>query len=348
MNDGSTAAPPAVADRALDFWSRFRDTFGPALVGLVGGGLTVGVVYVSVAQLLKNASMTYAAFPSEQPPWLVRDISLPPVIGVVFALIGLVAPFAMGLATAWLVRERDRWGEISAGLTTGLMGSLAAYVVGIGWAVTLAMAVVPSIADLTLLGESTRAPTEATAAPSDRLAQKYPDLKDKPADERGLVFFSKIISDQIAGSAYGIWLGVGLSLATVGVLGFCGTLAGGWLFRRGGSWKSIVWPYLELTVSTSVTAGWLIARCIDDRRPMAWFEAVCLVAVTVLVLAGVVGRWNALLRVTIAVTWVLVLSGAGFGGRMPAEVAYSAYALLGVLLARHWFYSGRRPVVAPV
>jgi hypothetical protein len=175
-------------------------------------------------------------------------------------------------------------------------------------------------------------------------------LKDVPADERGARFFAKIISDQVVGGASGIWLGVGFSLTTVGLLGFCGTLAGGWLLRRGGSVRSVIVPYFELTVSTSVAAGMLICVAIGLRDALNGFGAVCLVAVTALVVTGVIGRWNWLLRVATALAWVMVLSGAGLDTRMPEVVTwggYLAYSVLGVLLVRHWFSLGRQPVGAP-
>ncbi|MDB5311009.1 MAG: hypothetical protein JWO38_5211 [Gemmataceae bacterium] len=347
MSDGITSTSPATSD-TIGFWSQFRRTFGPVLVGLLGGGLTAGVACSAMLPLLKNVSDTYSQYPSLQPPWLARDVSPPGVVLIPLAVLGAVAPFGMGLATAWLVRSKDRWGEVSAGLTTALTGTLAAYAVGIGWAVVLATVVVPSIWDLTLFGDSTKAPAEAAGKPSDVLAERYPDLKEQPADERGGKFFAKIVADQVVGSAYGVWLGVGLSLATVGLLGFCGTLAGGWLLRRGGSCRSIAVPYFELTVSTSVAVGQLILAAAGLGNSMTWFRAVCLVAITTLVVVGVVDRWHWLLRVAIAATWGLVLWGAGLGDSasgLPAPVAYLTYGVLGFLLVRHWFFSARRPAV---
>lgn len=125
MDDGITSAPPP---DAAGFWSQFRRTFGPALVGLVGGGLTIGVALAVTGELFKNVAKTYAEFPSLQPPALARDITLPTVVLIPLVILGFVAPFGMGLATAWLVRAKDRWGEVSAGLTTALTSTLAAHV----------------------------------------------------------------------------------------------------------------------------------------------------------------------------------------------------------------------------
>jgi hypothetical protein len=345
MSEDRNTTTPEAAPR---FWSRFRETFGPALVGLIGGGLTIGVALTATVPLLKNAANTYAEFPSLLPPGLIRDVSIPSAVLVPLAALGVIAPFAMGLVTAWLVRRRDRWDQASAGLMTGVTSGLAACVVGLGWAVALATTVVPSIADLTLFAEATKTPAVAGEKPADAFLKYYPDLARTPADERGGLFFAKIVSDQVAGTAYGVWLGVGLSMASVGSLGLFGTLVGSWLLRRGGSWRGNVVPYLELTVATALATGRLVGGVAGYDESLTWFGAAALLAATALVVFGVVGRWNALLRVAVAVTWVLVFAGAGFGGsRFPAAVAYLAYGALLVLLYRRWYRASHQPVLAP-
>lgn len=350
MNDNNSSTRPATTPgNTTGFWWRVRLTFGPALAGLLGGGLTIGISYSALVTLLKNVANTYAKYPGVETPWLARDLTLPTLLVIPVVVLGAVGPLGMGLATAWLVRSKDRWGDVSAGMTTALTSSLAAYVVSIGWAVTVATVVVPSIADLTLFGNSTRAPTEATGKPSDVLAERYLDLKETPADDRGAVFFAKIISDQVIGSVNGAWIGVGVSLVTVGLLGFSGTLAGGWLLRRGGPWWSIVVPYGEFTVATSLCAGTLGMAVLGLGRPTTWLGATCLLANTALVVMGVIGRWHWLLRVGVALSWGLVLSGAGLDNRMSQPVtlaAYLAYGVVGVLLFRHWFVPSPRSATA--
>jgi hypothetical protein len=340
-----------VSQGSTGFWWRYRITFGPALVGLLGGGLTIGIALSAMIPLLKNVANTYAKYPSLPAPWLAQEISLPSIILVPVVILGAVAPFGMGLATAWLVRSKDRWQDISAGLTTALTGSLAAYVASIGWAVSLATVVVPSISDLTLFGDSTKASIEPNGKPSDVLAERYPDLKETAANERGGQFFAKIVSDQVIGSANGVWLGVGLSLATVGLLGFFGTLAGGWLLRGGGSRWSIVVRYAELTVSTSLSAALILSAFLDVGMPITWLGTSCLIATTALVITGSIGRWHWLLRITIAVTWVLVLSGAGIDRRTSTPIAiaaYLAYGTMGCLFLRHWVLHRGRLQLAQV
>lgn len=344
MSEERQEAAPEAAAR---FWPRFGSTFGPAFVGLIGGGLTIGVALTAAVPLLKNAATTYAEFPNLHPPGPIGDVSIPRAVLVPLAVLGVVAPFAMGLVTAWLVRRRDRWDQASAGLTTGLTSALAAYAVGLGWTVALATTVVPSIADLTLFAEATKTPA-AGAQPADALLKYYPDLARKPADERGGLFFAKIVSDQVAGTAQGVWWGVGLALGSVGALGFFGTLVGSWLLRRGGTWRGNVVPYLELTVATALATGRLVGNVAGYDESLTWFGAVALVAATALVVVGVVARWDVLLRVTVAVTWGLVFVGAGFGGsRFPAAVAYLAYGALLVLLCRRYI-AYRQPALSPV
>jgi hypothetical protein len=330
--------PPVAAltpDSAVAFWPRFLSTFGPALVGLLGGALTVGVAFVSIPPILRACSQTYARYPSVQAPWLAGDFTLPSAVTIPLFVLAVVSPFALGLVTARLVRPRDRWEAVSAGLTTAAAGSATAYVLWIGWKVAIATVLVPSVSDMTLLAESTRTPAAATAAPSDVLADQYPDLKGVPGDERGALFFPKIMSDQVVGSAHGVWIGVVTAVGLVGLPSLCGTLAAAWLLRRGGAWWVLLLSYVELTVAISVTLGLLLAAAVGFGLPAGWFRYAVLVAASVTVVTGVLKRWGFPLRVTAAVAWALVLLGVGFEDRFSRPIslvaAYSVYAGVGVL-----------------
>ncbi len=321
-----------------DFRSKFLQVFGPALIGLVGGTLTLAYAFVTFTSVLKSCATTYAKFPSQSPSWLFFDITLPGWLQWPLILTGLLAPFGMGLATAWLVRGRDRWGQLSAGLTTALTASFTAYFLWIGCLVSVASVIVPSIADLTLLADSTKQPI-TSGTPSDVLAERYPDLKNTPTDERGGVFFAKIVSDQVSGSAHSVWLGVGLSLASVGGVGLFGTLTASWLYRRGGSFKSIFVPYLELSLSTSISVGISMATLFGMARdradsPSKLFLCLGLIGCTVLINRGVVGGWNRMLRVSTAVTYVLLLASLIQGVSILAPML--GLALVGFQLMRRW------------
>ena len=136
----------------------------------------------------------------------------------------------------------------------------------------------------------------------------------------------------------------------MGLIGFSGTLAGGWLLRRGGSWRSILVPYFELTVATSLGLGRLMGALTGLDNSMSWLRAAMLMMITSIVVVGATGRWHWLLRLTAAAAWVLTLRGVGLedsaSAKLPAAAVYIVYAALTVLLVRHWC-TYRQPIVAP-
>ena len=291
MTDPITPSPTVAPDNALAFWPRFRVTFGPALVGLLGGTLTVGIAS-SMIPVLRAVAATYSKYPSLAAPWPARDFSLLYPITILLCVLAVAATFGMGLVTARLVRPKGQWDAVSAGLMTAATASATAYVLWIGWIVTIAMVIVPSSSDMTLFGIASRTPTEATAHPSDLLTDKYPDLKAAPADERGQLFSNKIVSDQLISSVYSVWYGVILAVAVIGLPAFCGTLAGSWLLRRGGSRWSNLFSYLELTASTAVPLGLLFVQFLGSHDlPIAWYRYAALLIISAIVVAGVHGRW---------------------------------------------------------
>jgi hypothetical protein len=308
-----------------------------------------GAALLSFVVLLRNCADTYAHFPSLVRPSMAMDLSVLDRFLVPLAVLGTTLPFLMGLATYWLVRPRDVWGDISAGITTALSSTLSSFAAGIGWAVILALTVVPSIADLTWFGNATRQPAAVEgplAHPSTVLVEHYPDLADLPPDERGGRFMAKVVADQVIGSAWGVWLGLLLSLASVGSLGFCSTLAAGYLCRRGGSLRAIALPYLELTVSTSLLLGLSLrevalggGRAIDSTTLRVCL-LLCLALLTAMVVVGVLHRWRWVLRLTVAITWIVVFLQA-LGSAVPWYLAGIVYLCCGTLLVKHWL--GRQP-----
>jgi hypothetical protein len=268
-------------------------------------------------------------------------------------LLGIALPFTMGLATVWLVRPRDFWDDVSAGLTTALASTLSSFAAGIGWAVILALTVVPSIADLTWFGNATQKPgvIEGPAGhPTAVLVEHYPDLADLPADERGGRFMAKIVSDQVMGSAWGVWLGLLAALGTCGALGFCSTLAAGYLWRRDQAFGAAVLPYLELTVSSSLLVGVLLRDLTFGvglmRGPgmLGGLEVLWLALLTVVVVLAVVQRWRWTVRLALAITWVVVFVQMT-SSPIPWYVAGVAYAGCGTLLVQHWLQ--HRPAALP-
>jgi hypothetical protein len=301
------------SDAKAGLWSRLATTFGPTVAGLLGGGLAGLLALATIAPLGHNVAATYAHFPSLQRPWLAADMEWPAWMLAVAVFIGLAAPVAMGALAVWLARPRDIWGDLSIGVSTALAGTLAAFVSCVGWPVMMAFIVVPSIADTTLVGDAFR---EAPAAvhPSDPLAERYTDLKAVDPERRGQVFMAKITSDQVAASARAVWYGILTSFLTAGTLALCGTLAAGYLCRRGEGFYRAAVPYLELTLPPAGTlgtgillvAGWSPSAA-DENFALGLFSLLAMAIVSVLMVSGVIRRWAWLPRLCLALTWVMLL-----------------------------------------
>jgi hypothetical protein len=238
-------------------------------------------------------------------------------------------------------------------LTTAATASAAAYVLWIGWVVTIGMVIVPSISDMSLLANSSRTPAEATVLPSDMLTVSYPELKATPADDRGQLFSNKIESDQVVGSIYGVWFGVILSIAAIGLPAFCGTLAGAWLLRRGGSQWSNLLCYLELTVATAVPLGLLVFQFLRVGfmfgQPINWLRYAAVAIVSAAVVTGVMSRWSWPIRLVTAFAWAMILMGVGIDGPDARPIAYAAYGVYGglaFLLFQKWRPAPGHPPLA--
>ena len=321
-------------------WLRLRTAFGPAAAGLLGGALLgLAALYV-IEPLCRNVAATYAEYPSLQPPAIARFPALPAWLSTLALLIGLLGPIATGVLVVWLVRPRDIWADLSAGVSAALACTLAAFVTCIGWAVVLACVVVPSIADLTLLGDSVHA--AAGNHPSQALAARYPDLQAVQPDQRGAKFMPKIVSDQVSGGVQSVWIGVLMALLSAGSLALSGTLAAGYLMRRGGGWPRMIWQYLEMTAPMTVAVGLAGALLLSPiwatflgGNPFGFgiVTAVGLIVTSVLLVAGSLRRWPWLPRLCLAVTWLILLLRPGHGLMDPFLPIMSA-GLTGVLLVR--------------
>jgi hypothetical protein len=187
-----------------------------------------------------------------------------------------------------------------------LVAAGTTYVLGLGWATTLATSVVPCIADLTFV---TTSPT------AEAMAERYPDLAKVEPDQRGGVMMSKIISDQVSGGATGVWFGVGLALLTAGLTGVGGAVVAGYLRRRGDALRPAVWTYLGLTLPSVVTVAlcvsWAICPITEPltgspfRAPI-WLAG-GLIGFAILNGAGAVRRQPPLLRAASILGWFVIL-----------------------------------------
>jgi hypothetical protein len=336
-------------EAAVGLWTRLRITFGPSLAGLAGGALLGLAALPALGPLCRNMAATYDRYPSLERPWLAADLPVPGWLQVVALLVGLVGAVAMGAVAVRLSAPRDAWADLSAGLTTALAATLAAFVSCIGWPVILALVVVPSIADLTLLGDSA-----GTPAKDSLLVRSYPDLEEVEPERRGAVFMAKVVSDQVTGSAHAAWVGMLLAALTAGALALSGVLAAGYLKRRGDSLRQAALPYLEITLpltcALALVAGTLLGpiwSALLGSNPFAAnpLPLAGLASLTVLMIVGVVRRWPWLLRLCMALTWLKLLAAAR-PGASPGLATFAAVALTAVLLALYYFRQRGRVAMA--
>ncbi|QJW94571.1 hypothetical protein [Frigoriglobus tundricola] len=317
-----------------DTAARLRATLGPALVGAIGG-LAVGLGGLATLDTVcRNALATYTKFPSlAHPPLPFLD--LPGWVVAVAAALGYVLLFVTGIPVARLARGRDTVDDLAAGTTAGLTAALAALAIGGGAVLVVACVIVPSIADLTLL--SRPQPAQPGAEPTQALVDRYPDLGAVPAEERGPLVMSKIVSDQISGSVQA-GAGVGtFALLGVGAPVLAGTLAAGYLRRRQYRLRIAVLTYLELTLVSALTAELVGMAVLNPLRAelaggkgtvFAVLALVGLIAAAFLSATAAVKRWPALARVGLVLVWITVAPLAWSGTVWWPGAAVAAAALV--------------------
>ncbi len=335
---GSDVVAETNRNREPNRWTKLRATFGPALAGLIGGSLLGLVALPQMAPLCRNMAATYLEYPSLQRPWPASNFEIPVLLNLLLILIGLAGPIAIGAAAVSLARTRDIWADLSAGLSAALAGTISAFVAGIGWPIMLAMVVVPSISDLTLLSGANPPAHGVTS-----IGKQYPDLQHVGPEKQGQLLMPKIVSDQSSGSAQAVWIGMLLSGLTVGLLAMLGALAAGHLGRRGDNWRMSIAPYLEMTVPATVTAAMVAAAILtpawsvligDNPLAVAWPSLLGLVACAALLVIGAVQRWPWLVRLCVGLTWLSILIQARQDG-VPWHIPVISMMIAGGLL---WKY----------
>jgi hypothetical protein len=166
---------------------------------------------------------------------------------------------------------------------------------------------------------------------------RYTDLERVEPPVRGQVLMAKVVADQSMGAAHAVWLGMLMAWLNVGMLAVGGTLAAGFLGRRGDRRRACVLPYLEMTLPLSVT----LAVTLGSSFSSAWstvtagfLPLVGLVGLTGLAVAGAVGRWSWVLRLSLAFTWLVLLIHLTHSS-VPWFVPVLAVALTAFVLFRH-------------
>jgi tRNA A-37 threonylcarbamoyl transferase component Bud32 len=330
--------PPGMA-YLLWRWLRqnIRVTLWTAALGMVCGALGVTAGFESLRTLSRNGAALYADnFPSCDPPLLAGGWDFPDWLFLLVRMLGAVALTGTGLFAVLIVRPRDRWGDLAAGLATGLVAGITGFTTSQGWKVVLSATLLPSWGDLALLGRASRPegpPAAGKRHPSDELVEKYPDLRHVPPERRSEVLSRKIAYDLALNIQLGIWAGM------AGVLGLwagCATgqaLAAGYLLRRRGRLRSALVPYLELTIPTfaavimplaalrfaTVTESLATGAGEFDLAVLAkreypvlaalftWQAQLLIVVLAVLAIVGVLRGWRWQLRLALYAGWACAL-----------------------------------------
>jgi hypothetical protein len=300
----------------LWLWLRknIRVTLWTIALGMICGCLGVTAGFESLRTVIRTGSDVYANdFPSCAPPVLAIDWPIPDWLFTLVRGLGAVALGGMGLFAVLIVRPRDRWGDLVAGLATGLVAGITAFTTSMGWKVILGSTVLQSWGDLALLGRASRPeePPPKVAAgrrhPSEELVEKY---------------------------QLGIWLGMAGALGLAAAAATGQALAAGYLLRRRGRVRAILLPYLELTVPTlmlvitplaavrfstvtkSLAAGageFDLAVLAKKEYPIigaffTWPVLLLMALLAVVATTGVMRGWRWQLRVALYAVWACALS----------------------------------------
>ena len=350
------AARPAGLPRLLGIWFRknLRAAALTAACGLLCGGLgTLLASFTAIWPLLNNAAATYARFPSlSRPPLLTSWVA--PSWYLITALIGGV--LLVGTQGVWvtrLVRPKDASGDLVAGLASGLVAAVSAFTLSVGWAVLLALMVVPHVADLYALEAATQRVPQKGEELSELVAHRYPDLLTEPPEKRVGIYVARIIAQQVSAAELALLAGVVGCMVFYSGAGIAQALAAGYVRRAGfGFWQSCLY-YTELCVPIHLVLGsaaLALTGALSLPTPF-WPAIVTLVPGIVLVyvsLRGVVGgwrwpvRWALYLGLTLA--WrraelILTATDTPF----PWWLDLIGYALLAAVLATSWRTQSAHP-----
>jgi hypothetical protein len=246
------------------FRSYLRTTLWIIGIGVfVGGPAVLGFSIACVAKLLDNLGKVYSHFPSVAAPLLATS-SLEPIPTLSLVACGLFAAiswYAMGWFVAAIVRPSGIISCAALSLFTGLIAGITAYAGGLGWAMGITLAILPSLDDMKVLADgyerhqhpaTAEASQEPKPHPQEQLVEKYPDLTEVQEKDRAGYLFGKIVADQVVGSYAGIIWGIILALGFYGLTGLAQGVIGGYLRRRGDSWYGSLLPYFELSLPASL------------------------------------------------------------------------------------------------
>jgi tRNA A-37 threonylcarbamoyl transferase component Bud32 len=313
--------PPTLA-AVLRFW--LRQHFGAAgwivVIGLFLGLLSGVQTWLRAGDFFFGPSAAaYQRLPGRDPPWLMAVTwQTPAWVKIVAWLINIVLVSTAGLVIGVLVRPKSRAADFAAGAVTGFVFGATVLTLSVGALLVMATTVRPIEADLESLSEAAWAEPAPKGmppnpdrnnrpGPRERLLEKYPDLRQVPAQERGQVFYHKVRADLIAGIPLGIWLGA-LAVLALSVLFFPSqVMAAGPLLRRRGASPQVLLPYFEraipslflITMPVSLIAALTLLR---DPPQLIWYLP--LLVLLALALTSTLRGWSWPLRLLLHAGWL--------------------------------------------
>jgi serine/threonine protein kinase len=309
--------PPALT-AVLRVW--LRQNFGAAgwtvVVGLGHGVILSLLMWLLVIQpSLRNLEPSYRRITGGA-PWPGAAWAVPPWLPVPLTLLGIVAVGVSGLATARLVRPRNRQADIAAGLVSGAIAGVVFFTLCFGWFAGLAR-LFSSLQDVGLLSTAAWDDPEegdrsAATAPRSRsrehLLRKYPGLRDVPVQDRGRVLHEKVACDLCTAIPVGIWSGMLMSVGFCVAFGVCSTAVGGQLLRGRGGVRKALLPYLE-GMAPAALLCWCLAILVTPwvlggrlKLPVWYFPL--LIGVLGLAVTGVLRGWHWAARLPLHATWI--------------------------------------------
>jgi tRNA A-37 threonylcarbamoyl transferase component Bud32 len=305
---------PPTLRALLRLWLRhhFSAAAWVLVIGLVAGGVFGLRVWVYLVNDPKGLTVgAYQRFPSLEPPWLAGTWSFSLWIQWLARSLTLPAIVLPGLLILLLVRPKNRLAEVGAGAATGLIAALVGLVTSIGWAFICVTAVWPAGADLGLVSEAFAEGAEPGSPAMGRLLEKYPDLKNVPARERGRWLNAKIYVDLLARIPVGIALAAVFLLVFWETLAVGQTLAAGALLRRRGGVRAMLLPYLleiGLLGSLGILGGMLlVSLCAVRGEWLVFALGVLGTGALAAALAGVLRGWRSYARLPLYAAWAGLL-----------------------------------------
>ena len=283
-----------------------RQNFGSAgwtvIIGLVCGlvvGLSMWLILIqpSMAQI----SRAYTVMPNQPRPWLVFSWNPPAWLIQLASLLSLIVAASLGLWTALLVRPRHSQADLAAGGVTGLVAGIVLFMTSFGWCAVMLRSAT-SQNDQWLVAQA--AWSAQPEAPSSQLLQRYPDLQQVPAEQRGRVVYNMLMSEQLTAIPTGMWTGMFLSLSLSVALGICGTAVAGPLVRQNSRHWVLMLRYLEIVLPGTVVLGQLFLLAMlglfsTTRMNLPWWHPPLVLATSALVIVAVFRKWPWPVRLTL-------------------------------------------------